>query len=94
MANCLFFSSYTSVRQGEIPSPLLFSLFLHDLEENLTNCWCLPLHVQLSCDDDLSTNYVKLFLLLSADGTICCLKQGKASRRHKTVFMALVKHEN
>ena len=53
-------------------SPLLFSLFLNDLEEYLTNCCCSPLNVQLSPDGDM---FVRL---LYADDTImlCETREG------------------
>ena len=62
-----FFDCNIGVRQGENLSPLLFSIFLNDLEKYLNenvNGICFN-----STFDDIHL-YLKLFLLLYADDTV------------------------
>ena len=61
-----YFNCYTGVRQGESLSPLLFSLYLNDLESflkynNVKN---------LSLSDNVFDNYLKIQILLYADDTV------------------------
>ena len=60
------FTSLTGVRQGENLSPLLFSLFINDLEEFLIENKCEP----ASSGDDMIDRYMKLLVLMYADDTI------------------------
>ena len=59
-----YFSCYTAVRQGENMSPLLFYLFINDMESFLEN----GLKV-LQLDDNIYDNLVKVFLFLYAEDT-------------------------
>ena len=63
-----FFQSYRGVRQGENLSPVLFALFLNDLESFLSENNCSGINLKMS-DDDLST-YIKIFVLLYTDDTV------------------------
>jgi hypothetical protein len=69
-----FFSSFTGVRQGENRSPILFSIFLNDLSEFVSNKYTGLVNISnatLEClSDDVIDVYVKLFLLLYADDTV------------------------
>ena len=65
-----YFACHKGVRQGENLSPLLFTLYLNDLEHYMKDNGCSPLEIKLSSVSDQLTNYVKLFILLYADDTI------------------------
>jgi hypothetical protein len=57
------------VRQGENLYPVLFSLFLNDLEEFLLDSDCRPLNIDIGLDSDLS-GFIRLLILLYADDTV------------------------
>lgn len=63
-----FFQSYCGVRQGENLSPILFSLFLNDLEEFLESRQCSGITFNI-LDDDASI-FLKILVLLYADDTV------------------------
>ena len=60
-----YFSCYTGVRQGENLSPLLFSLFINDVESFFVDTGLNILHL----DDNVYDNLIKVFLMLYADDT-------------------------
>ena len=65
-----YFGSSRGVRQGENLSPLLFSLYLNDLEQFLEERECLPLNIRLTNDNSDLKSMLKLFVLLYADDTV------------------------
>ena len=65
-----FFGSFSGVRQGENLSPLLFSLFLNDLEQFLKQNGCRPLELPIGNDGLSLSMYLEIFVLLYADDTI------------------------
>ena len=63
------FSCMTGVRQGECLSPIIFALYLNDLEQELIT----------SGADGVDTGLLKLFLLLYADDIIIIMKEDSYS---------------
>lgn len=62
-----YFQCCEGVRQGENLSPMLFALYLNDLESYLQNQSCNG--ISLTLDDEIDLT-LKLFVLLYADDTI------------------------
>ncbi len=62
-----FFKSVCGVRQGENLSPILFALYMNDLDTYLRQN-NRGLDVSMQCDD--FSIFLKLFVLLYADDTI------------------------
>ena len=75
--NCLsdFFSSNIGLFQGELMSPILFSLFINDIEQSL----------QTNLLDGISLDQITIFLLLFADDAVIMsdTKQGLQNSLNK-----------
>ena len=67
-SNSPFFTSFAGVRQGENLSPVLFSLYLNDLEDFLTRDPSAGLEFETR--DDEMFIYLRLIVLLYADDTV------------------------
>ena len=67
--NSAFFLSHTGVRQGDNLSPVLFAIFMNDLEDHLfvDQVEGIPVDVEV---DDQTSYFFKLFVLLYADDTV------------------------
>ena len=63
-----FYSSFSGVRQGEKLSPILFSLYLNDIENHLMHDPNAGL--EMDCADDNIAIYLRLIVLLYADNTV------------------------
>ena len=66
--NSLFFTSNCGVRQGDNLSPVLFSMFLNDLEDHMMSDRVNG--VSVACDNDQITYFMKIYILLYADDTL------------------------
>ena len=72
-----FFNSYIGVRQGEYLSPMLFSIFVNDLEKYLIENDC----EQLSFNDVEIANFLKITVLLYVDDTIVFADSAKGLQK-------------
>lgn len=71
-----------------------FPCFKNDLKEYLTDCGCLPLNVKLTPVGDMRINYIKLFILLYAYGTILVSEKREGFKKAQTLFMTFVTNGN
>ena len=79
-----FFQSFCGVRQGENLSPILFAIFLNDLEDHLQQNHCTGINLE-SSDLDV-TIYLKLLVLLYADDTVIFGTNAKDFQKNLDTF--------
>ena len=80
-----FFDIYHGVRQGENLSPVLFCMFLNDLNEYLTDQNCLGVNLEVQHGDILT--FLKLLTLLYADDTVIFATDPVTFQRNLNVFL-------
>ena len=85
-----FFYSTTGLRQGENLSPLLFSLFLNDLENFMTAHRCNG--VDIKCTDDDLAVFTQLLILLYADDTAIVADNEVSLQYNLDQFLKFCKH--
>ena len=84
-ANSVFFLCNTGVRQGDNLSPVLFALFMNDLEDKLLIDNVDGIRVDLSADDQ-SMYFLKIFVLLYADDTVILADNAEAFQKSLDSF--------
>ena len=72
------------LRQGENLSPVLFSLFLNDLEEYLDSRHCSGFNLNVT-DNEINV-YLKLLVLLYADNTVIFATDPESFQHNLEVF--------
>ena len=70
-----FFMCEKGIRQGENLSPLLFSIFLNDVEQFLCDKNCNGVNISYEMDDIVI--FLKLLILLYADDTVLMTENHK-----------------
>ena len=84
-ANSAFFFCNTGVRQGDNLSPVLFALFMNDLEDKLLIDNVDGIRVDLTAGDQ-SMYYFKIFVLLYADDTVILADNAEAFQKSLDSF--------
>ena len=79
-----FFQSHCGVRQGENLSPVLFSLFLNDLESYMQNMNCNG--IGLNTPDGNIGDFLKILVLLYADDTVVFGTDAESFQQNLNVF--------
>ena len=79
-----FFPSFKGVRQGENLSPILFSLFLNDLEDYMRDHHCYD--IELGLPGNIQDTYIKLMLLLYADDAVIFGTDAETLQNNINVF--------
>ena len=84
-----FFPCLRGVRQGENLSPVLFALFLNDLESFMHSNNCSDVNLEL--DSDNLYIYLQLFILLYADDTVIFGADETSFQKNLDVFYEYAK---
>ena len=87
-----FFYSQCGVRQGENLSPILFSLFLNDLEDYMSAYGCNGIEVNMGGDQ--IELFLKLMVLLYADDTVILGTDAENFQNNLNIFYDYTKQWN
>ena len=83
------FEIYNGVRQGENLSPVLFCMFLNDLNDFLEDHGCSGLNFEIQHGHILT--FLKLLTLLYADDTVIFATDPATFQRNLNVFLEYTK---
>ena len=89
-----YFTSNIGVRQGENLSPILFSLFLNDLEEYLINKNNNGIHLSEHTHDTDLLPLLRILVVLYADDTVLIANDHLSLQKSLNDFMEFVHNGN
>ena len=75
-----FFMTNCGVRQGDNLSPVLFSMFLNDLEYHILSDR-LDIGIKIECNNDEIYTFMEVFILLYADDTVILAVNAKSFQK-------------
>ena len=81
-----FFLSYIGVRQGENLSPLLFNLFLNDVEAFFRENGAQGIFCGSHDQDETIATFLKIFILLYADDTVILCDSAESLQKSLNIY--------